>query len=600
MNASQIDALLEDVAQEVQQKQRKLSEGSFDRERHRDRNDRGDRALDRARARDVARDDERSSRSGRDHDRADRTDRYTGRPQRELDEERRSSRERVRRDGSKAHSNEKDVDTDEDRNTREMSRDTRDRGRDHYRGERGGRDRRGGDYYNGARRDRTRSRSPRHDRDRRGRGDRSYRDRSRDRRPDRRGSGRRRTPTPEVTEDDRDKRTIFVQQISQRAEIRHLKRFFETVGPVVEAQIVKDRVTMRSKGVGYVEFKNVESVALALELTGQQLKGIPIIAQLTEAEKNRASRTTAGDNGGPTNNSGAPFHRLYIGNVHFSVSEEDLKGIFEPYGDLEQIALQRDDVHGTNRSKGYGYVQFVSPDSAKEALKEMNGFELAGRSIRLGLGNDKFTPESTAHLLRIFPQQAASYQGSAFSGAGGRGAYAGGSGGVFDRTHGKDDRGVSGASALDDSDMAGVNFKQVDRNKLMANLARNQVDIPAAKEVQPAKTRAAAVDKLMVSKCIKVEGAFDSDEELRINGPGWMKKIEGEFKSEFIEKYGKLVHIAVDPNDAEIFAKFSSLQESQKAIQGLNGRLFGGRFLRAAYVVEKIYESLYGSATSKA
>jgi RNA-binding protein 39 len=63
----------------------------------------------------------------------------------------------------------------------------------------------------------------------------------------------------------------------------------------------------------------------------------------------------------------------------------------------------------------------------------MNGFELAGRQIRVGLGNDKFTPESTAHLLRNFPQQAASYQGSAFSGAGGRGAYAGGSGGVFDR-----------------------------------------------------------------------------------------------------------------------------------------------------------------------
>ena len=56
------------------------------------------------------------------------------------------------------------------------------------------------------------------------------------------------TATPEVTEDDRDKRTIFVQQISQRAETRHLRQFFETVGPVVEAQIVKDRVTGRSKG----------------------------------------------------------------------------------------------------------------------------------------------------------------------------------------------------------------------------------------------------------------------------------------------------------------------------------------------------------------
>lgn len=143
----------------------------------------------------------------------------------------------------------------------------------------------------------------------------------------------------------------------------------------------------------------------------------------------------------------------------------------------------------------------------------MNGFELAGRQIRVGLGNDKFTPESTAHLLRNFPQQAASYQGSAFSGAGGRGAYAGGSGGVFDRAHGRDDRGISGASALDDTDMAGVNFKQVDRNKLMMNLARNEIDVPTKKDTQPvAKARAPAIDKPMASKCIKIENAFDPDE----------------------------------------------------------------------------------------
>ncbi|KAF2996203.1 hypothetical protein E8E13_001680 [Curvularia kusanoi] len=53
-----------------------------------------------------------------------------------------------------------------------------------------------------------------------------------------------------------------------------------------------------------------------------------------------------------------------------------------------------------------------------------------------------------------------------------RGAYAGDSGGVFDRTHSKDDRGVSGASALDDTDVAGVNFKTYDRSKLMDALAR--------------------------------------------------------------------------------------------------------------------------------
>jgi RNA-binding protein 39 len=143
----------------------------------------------------------------------------------------------------------------------------------------------------------------------------------------------------------------------------------------------------------------------------------------------------------------------------------------------------------------------------------MNGFELAGRQIRVGLGNDKFTPESTANLLRTFTQQAQSYQGSAFSGAGGRGAYAGGSGGVFDRTHSKDDRGVSGASALDDTDVAGVNFKTYDRSKLMDALARRDNPEPL-KGAQPvvSKPRTPIVEKPMASKCIKIENAFDADE----------------------------------------------------------------------------------------
>jgi RNA-binding protein 39 len=143
----------------------------------------------------------------------------------------------------------------------------------------------------------------------------------------------------------------------------------------------------------------------------------------------------------------------------------------------------------------------------------MNGFELAGRQIRVGLGSDKFTPETTASLLRNFTAQS-KFQGSAFSGAGGRGAYAGGTGGSFNHTHGKDDRGVSGASALDDSDVAGVNFKTYDRAKLMNALSRRDDPIPASPggENLAVRPRVPVIDKPMASKCIKIENAFDADE----------------------------------------------------------------------------------------
>lgn len=80
------------------------------------------------------------------------------------------------------------------------------------------------------------------------------RDRSRDRgdrRSDRDGrdSRRRHSPAPPNEDaNDRDERTVFVQQIAQSCSSSKLQKFFEQIGPVVDAQIVKDRVSGRSKG----------------------------------------------------------------------------------------------------------------------------------------------------------------------------------------------------------------------------------------------------------------------------------------------------------------------------------------------------------------
>lgn len=103
--------------------------------------------------------------------------------------------------------------------------------------------------------------------------------------------------------------------------------------------------------VGYVEFRDEDSVQKAIDLTGHKLMGIPVIVQLTEAEKNRLSRVA---DGAPTQSNGIPFHRLYVGNIHFSVTEEDLNAVFSPFGELEFVQLQKEDA---GRSKGYGFVQ---------------------------------------------------------------------------------------------------------------------------------------------------------------------------------------------------------------------------------------------------
>ena len=131
--------------------------------------------------------------------------------------------------------------------------------------------------------------------------------------------------------------------------------------------------------VGYVEFKNEESVPAAIQLTGQKLLGIPIIAQLTEAEKNRQIRTPESSGNNPNQ---IPFHRLYVGNIHFSITESDLQNVFEPFGELEFVQLQKEEQ---GRSRGYGFVQSVAPVLCNiflESLTDSVGFATLLRHVR--------------------------------------------------------------------------------------------------------------------------------------------------------------------------------------------------------------------------
>lgn len=155
----------------------------------------------------------------------------------------------------------------------------------------------------------------------------------------------------------------------------------------------------------------------------------------------------------------------------------------------------------------------------------MNGFDLAGRPIRVGLGNDKFTPESTANLLQRFQGQEhqRNYQGSAFSGHGGRGSQAGGAGGAFDRAGGRDnEKGGGGASALDDTDVAGVNFNNYSRDALMRKLARTDEPAPETngaaadekrKVVKPkAETKPLPIAVNQASRCVLLRNMFNPAE----------------------------------------------------------------------------------------
>ena len=72
---------------------------------------------------------------------------------------------------------------------------------------------------------------------------------------------------------------------------------------------------------------------------------------------------------------------IYIGNLSYEVTEEDLKQAFETFGEVESVKIIKDKY--TNRSKGFGFVEIPDKASAQSAINELNGKELKGRTLNV-------------------------------------------------------------------------------------------------------------------------------------------------------------------------------------------------------------------------
>ncbi len=100
--------------------------------------------------------------------------------------------------------------------------------------------------------------------------------------------------------------------------------------------------------------------------------------------------------------------KIYVGNLPFNATEDQVRALFAQHGTVESVALPSD--RETGRPRGFGFVEMSSADAAR-AIQAVNGKDLGGRPLRVNEAQDK--PRT----------------GGGGGGGGSRGGYGGGGGG---------------------------------------------------------------------------------------------------------------------------------------------------------------------------
>lgn len=77
---------------------------------------------------------------------------------------------------------------------------------------------------------------------------------------------------------------------------------------------------------------------------------------------------------------------IYVGNLPFSATEEELRNLFSPYGTVHAVKLVSD--RETGRPRGFGFVE-MDDSAAANAISALNGKDIGGRSLRINEARER-------------------------------------------------------------------------------------------------------------------------------------------------------------------------------------------------------------------
>jgi cold-inducible RNA-binding protein len=78
---------------------------------------------------------------------------------------------------------------------------------------------------------------------------------------------------------------------------------------------------------------------------------------------------------------------IFVGNLSFNTNEDELRQIFEGYGQVDRVSILTD--RDTGRSRGFGFVEMASDEDGEKAITALNGSQIGGRTINVNEARPK-------------------------------------------------------------------------------------------------------------------------------------------------------------------------------------------------------------------
>jgi len=170
---------------------------------------------------------------------------------------------------------------------------------------------------------------------------------------------------------------VYVGSINFEVKEEMIRTAFLPFGPIKSISMSWDPLTQKHKGFAFVEYEMPEAANLSLEqmngvlVSGRNIKvGRPSNMPQAQAIIDEIMREAEN------------LNRIYVASIHPDLTEDDVRSVFEAFGDVVICQLSQTGIPG--KHKGYGFVEYKTKQSAVDAISSMNLFDLGGQYLRVG------------------------------------------------------------------------------------------------------------------------------------------------------------------------------------------------------------------------